>query len=414
MSEKKNTEQEKKQAREKNVNFFGIPAEISFYYGFEPINPPTITKEDISYAKSLGENLYSKKHLSENPLRINTEEKISILRKCIELDTENRSPQSMLIFHQENVFIDRNNTEQNKLKNKNVSFGLNIIGTEKSIADAIIIETTIAILKDEGFKNINIEINSVGDKESFSRFNKELSSYYRKFISEICAECRQTMKENLPAVLSCNHEQCIPIHENAPKSLSFLTESSRAHFKEILEYMESLGLPYVVNNRLIGNPHISNETVFAIYGSQDNSSERTLLAIGSRYNNLGKKIGSKKEICSVGINVSYLPIKPPKKTPVKIKRPCIYFIQLGFTAKLKSLKVIELMREIKIPVYQSLSKDKISVQINHAEKTKVPISIIMGQMEAVSDSVIVRNNTTRSQETIKIKDLPTYLKGLKC
>ena len=96
-----------------------------------------------------------------------------------------------------------------------------------------------------------------------------------------------------------------------------------------------------------------------------------------------------------------------------MKKPKIYFIQLGADAKLKSLNVIEILRKAHIPIMQSLSKDSLGSQLAVAEKLGVPYTIIFGQKEAIENSVIVRNMQTRSQETVKFAKLLEYLKELK-
>jgi histidyl-tRNA synthetase len=102
-----------------------------------------------------------------------------------------------------------------------------------------------------------------------------------------------------------------------------------------------------------------------------------------------------------------------KLTPRILKKPKMYFIQLGFDAKLKSLSVIEILRKAHIPIAQSLSKDSLGTQLAMAEKAGTPYTIIFGQKEAMEESVIVRNMANRSQETVKIKHLLEYLKEIK-
>jgi histidyl-tRNA synthetase len=81
-------------------------------------------------------------------------------------------------------------------------------------------------------------------------------------------------------------------------------------------------------------------------------------------------------------------------------------------AKLLSLPVIEILRKIKIPVFQSLPKDKLGAQVSVAERMRIPYTMIMGKKEAVEKSVIVRHNDTRSQETVLISELGAYMKKL--
>lgn len=99
--------------------------------------------------------------------------------------------------------------------------------------------------------------------------------------------------------------------------------------------------------------------------------------------------------------------------PRIIKKPKIYFIQLGFEAKMKSLSIIEVLRKAKIPVAQSLSKDNLSSQLATAEKLKVPYTIIYGQKEALDGTVIVRKMKNRSQKSVPIEKLSDYIKHLK-
>ena len=82
-------------------------------------------------------------------------------------------------------------------------------------------------------------------------------------------------------------------------------------------------------------------------------------------------------------------------------------------AKQKSLEIIETLRKVKIPVLQSISDDKLAPQLEQAENMHATFVIIMGQKEAMENSIIVRNMLTRSQETIEISKLGEYLKKIK-
>ena len=66
-----------------------------------------------------------------------------------------------------------------------------------------------------------------------------------------------------------------------------------------------------------------------------------------------------------------------------------------------------------MPIAQSISKDSLATQLAIAERLKVPYTIILGQREALENTVIVRNMNNRSQEVMPIKELGEYLKNLK-
>jgi histidyl-tRNA synthetase len=99
--------------------------------------------------------------------------------------------------------------------------------------------------------------------------------------------------------------------------------------------------------------------------------------------------------------------------PRILKKQKVFFVQLGFEAKLKSLAVLEILRKAKIPVEQSISKDSLGAQLGIAERLEIPYVLIFGQKEALEHSVIVRDMENRSQETVKIEELSDYIKHLK-
>ena len=189
--------------------------------------------------------------------------------------------------------------------------------------------------------------------------------------------------------------------------MDFLSESSRNHFQEVLEYMEVLGIPYNINNHLIGNRKYCTETIFAI------TAKGKTLAIGVRYDGLSKKIGLKREIHGVGISLLIKGNKTELRKEIKkVKRPFASFVQLGFESKLLSLSIIDSLRQEKIPLYLSLARDRLGAQVSAVEKYNIDYSIIMGKKEAVERTVIVRNNATHAQEIVSIQELPRYMKRL--
>ena len=152
-------------------------------------------------------------------------------------------------------------------------------------------------------------------------------------------------------------------------------------------------------------------------GKTEEGTTTLALAGGGRYDYLAKQLGSKKDVPAVGfsVGVDRIIASPwyKKLYPRIIRKPKIYFIQLGGEAKLKSLNVIDILRKAHVPISQSLSKDSLGVQLAIAEKLEVPYAIIFGVKEAIENSVIVRDMENRSQETVKLDKLLDYLKKIK-
>lgn len=374
--------------------------EIPVYYGFSSHKQIEIKKIDVEKAKDMLDGDYIDEG-DHSRLPLHVEEKIALLR-TYEEENMIEQPHPIMLYLKDSF--------KNNLK-KNTNFSryadLEILGNGKSIAEATLIQTACMMLQEEGYTDLSIEINSIGDKDSIARFTRELGNYYRKHINELHPECRQAFKNDPLELLSCDNEKCVEINTNAPRAIHYLSEASRIHFQEVLEFLETLEIPYNINNNLISNRKYCSETIFEI--KQNNKT----LAVGVRYDGLSKKIGFKKEVPGIGLSLLIKKAKNDlRKELTKTKKPWIYFVQLGMEAKLLSLPVIEILRKIKIPVFQSLPKDKLGAQVSVAERMRIPYTMIMGKKEAVEKSVIVRHNDTRSQETVLISELGAYMKKL--
>ncbi len=397
--------------------------EVAIYYGFKPIETPLLEQEEV-FVSAIGEGtdiidkeMYTFRTKGGEKLAVRPEYTAAVMRAYIEHGMMNL-PQPVLLYSYGATF--RHDKPQRGRWRQFRQFNLEILGTTKSIADALIIRTLMTILEEFGFKDLVVDINSMGDKETRPAFIKELVSYYKKHLDGLCKDCHERIKTNPLRLLDCKVPECQPFKENAPSSISFLSNDARHHFKEVLQYLEEMAIPYRVNNSLVRGQSYYTRTVFEVIKldvGEDGKEKEITITGGGRYDNLAKMMGSKKDIPGIGTGMSMERIMmfPECKTlaPRIMKAPKVYFIQLGFEAKLKSLCVIEILRKARIPVHQSLSKDSLGAQLSQAEKMEIPFCIIFGQKEAMDNSVIVRNMSSHSQDTVKIDALSDYIKHLK-
>lgn len=404
--------------------FFEKASEVALYYGFKPIETPMV--EDVRvYLSGIGggtdivdKEMYTLKTRGGDLLALRPEPTAGIMRSYIEQGMQSW-PQPVQLYSYGPFF--RHDKPQKGRYRELYQFDMEVLGTEKSIADATIIRLTTLILQEAGLKNLTLEINSIGDKECRPAYRKELVNYYKKHTSEICSDCKARLKTNPLRLLDCKEEKCQAVKMTAPSSVSFLCSACKHHFKEVLEYLETMGIEYSINNNLVRGLDYYTRTVFEIklppaQNAEEGESPSLTVAGGGRYDYLGKMLGSKKDVPGVGVGIGVdrvLMEEHADLAPRILKKPKMYFIQLGFDAKLKSLLVTEILRKCRIPVSHSLSKDSLGAQLGMAEKLDVPYALILGQREVFDNTIIVRNMANRSQEIVKIDKLAEYLKKIK-
>jgi histidyl-tRNA synthetase len=372
---------------------------IAQYYGFEGIHAPEITKVDEAMAKTL-KKLHPDTTAQEAQMP-SVENRISLVRNYLD-GTLTKETQPAIVYYE---------TSGSKRGSKNVH--LNVLGSTKSISEATLIKATLGILKEYGHKNLSIEINSVGEKDSISRFNKEIIAHFKKNLGALTAPLRQKLVKDPFLFINEKNDKLEELKESMPQVICYLNETAKSHFKEVLEFLECMNIPYRINNCMVGNRAYSNNTIFEIIENADTKTEK-ILACGSRFNGLSKKAGLKRDVPGASVSIF---LNQPKDFTGSTKnghlsKAKFYFIQFGFEAKLKSLEIIDMLREAKISVSQSLSKDKLSAQLGSAEAQDFPYLLIVGQKEAMDNTVLVRYKDTRAQAAVKVKDLVEYIKKL--
>ncbi len=408
--------------------FFEKAAEVAIYYGFKPIDTPILENVEI-FSGGVGLNtdivqkeMYVVKTKGGDQLALRPEGTAPIMRAYLE-NGLTASPQPVMFYHAGPYF--RYERPQKGRLREFRQFGLEMIGAEKSIADAMIIKIMLIILEETGVKNVYLNLNSIGDKECRLGYRRALTNYYKKHQNQICANCKIRVKNNPLRVLDCKDEKCQPIKKDAPDSVSFLCPNCKQHFKEVLEYLETLQIEYRMDHTLVRGLDYYSRTVFEFVTEEKNADEEGnegdvkdfSLGGGGRYDYLAKALGSKKEIAAVGAALGVDRVLSCKDihelSPRILKKPKVFFIQLGFEAKLFSLIVTEILRKARVPIAQSLSKDSLGSQLATAERLKIPYTIILGQKEVIDRTVIVRNMDTHSQEVLGIDQLADYVKKIK-
>ncbi len=140
-------------------------AETTMHYGFIPIKTPRISKEDRSLSQKFEDAMCGD----------SVQERMALLRLYVEHQLKEKGGPAL--FYYSKPF--------RKKKVQGHKFSLDIVGTNESIADALLIQATKACLEAEGFKKLIVDINSMGEKDTVSRFEKELSNYLRKHIENV-------------------------------------------------------------------------------------------------------------------------------------------------------------------------------------------------------------------------------------
>src|SRR3989344_3560932 len=382
---------------------------ITHYYDFKRIDTPILEQAEV-FSKGTGlttdivqKEMYTFRTKGGDLVALRPEFTPGIARSYIENGMYNL-PQPVKVWTMGPLF--RHERPQAGRYRQFFQFDIEALGDKSASIDGQIIQMSYDILKELSFKNITIEVNSIGDSECKPYFKKILTTYFRSRKSTLCSDCQRRLKENPLRILDCKEEKCQRVKAGAPQIIDHLCENCHAHFKQVLEFLDELELPYTLNPYLVRGLDYYTKTVFEIVEKTENGTTQGSLVGGGRYDNLVKILGG-RDVPACGaaggvdriVNLMKTREMKPDKKEVKTE---IFLAQLGQLAKRKSLKLFEEFRAAKIPVAESFSKDSLRTQLNTANKMGIKWVLIFGQKEALEDFITLRDMDTGVQKEIKL------------
>ena len=82
-------------------------------------------------------------------------------------------------------------------------FGVEVFGKSSPYLDADIINFGYQFFQSLGINNVVISLNTIGSKESRTRYEEVLKSYFSEHIDSMCQDCKNRLVKNPLRILDC-------------------------------------------------------------------------------------------------------------------------------------------------------------------------------------------------------------------
>ncbi|MDP3729342.1 MAG: histidine--tRNA ligase [bacterium] len=388
---------------------------IADYYQCLRIETPIMERVEV-FEKSLGattdiiqKGMFEVKSGSGDQLVLRPENTASIVRAYVQHGLSHLG-QPLKLFYIGPMFR-KEQTQAGRYRQFN-QVGFEILGGDSDpVYDAQVILTSYRLLERLKVREVTIHINSIGCRVCRPNYRKKLLEYYKEHVSQLCGDCRRRYKENPLRLLDCKNEKCQSFKTHAPIIVDSLCVNCSKHFKQVLEFLEELKLPYQIDHQLVRGLDYYNKTIFEFFTELKRPNGEAFdfaLLSGGRYDYLMEQFGARQSAAVGSAMGIERVIEVMKETGVKLgnrSRIKIFFINIGETAKRKSFGLIEKLRDEGIYTIESLGKDSLSAQLHAAHKEGATYALIFGQKEAFEESMIIRDLQNSVQETVPLKNL---------
>jgi histidyl-tRNA synthetase len=383
-------------------------------FNYREIRTPVL-EETALFARGVGEEtdivskeMYTFEDRDGSSLTLRPENTASVLRAYIEHRLD-QQPGLQKLYYIGPMF--RRERPQKGRYRQFYQIGAEAIGSDSPAIDAEVIELVVAILQEVGIRGFELLINSVGSKESRSRYNDALRAELKEVAPRMCEDCQRRAETNPLRVLDCKNPQDQPIIEQLPSILDFLDENDRDHFRRVREFLDDRHIAYTVRPRLVRGLDYYARTTFEItHGAL--GAQNAILG-GGRYDGLAEMLGSKVPAPGIGFSIGEdrLVMTVEEHETVRPRPLDLYIAPMGDAALRHCAVLAGDIRELDVSVEVGTER-KLKRMLELANKLEARYTLIVGDNEIVTQSYTLKDMASAQQETLTRQALLDRLRDI--
>lgn len=264
-------------------------------YGFKEIETPIFEFSDV-FHRSLGETsdavskeTYTFTDRGGDSITLRPEGTAGVVRSFISEGLAQRTP--LKLYYYGPMF--RYERPQKGRYRQFYQLGVEVLGLESPLADVECLDLAWKIIKNLQLDQRSVlEINTLGDTESRNAYKTALVNYLTPHRENLSEDSKIRLEKNPMRILDSKDEGDKKIIADAPAMESFLNESSKKFFQEVLSGLEALGIPYRINPKLVRGLDYYCHTVFEFTTSELGA--QSAILSGGRYDGLVEMLGGPK------------------------------------------------------------------------------------------------------------------------
>ncbi len=381
-------------------------------YGYNNIRMPIVEPTEL-FVRSVGEHtdivekeMYAwTDALNGDKLTLRPEGTAGCVRAVIENNLTYNGPQRLwysgAMFRHENV--------QKGRQRQFHQIGAEAFGFESAEVDAEQIVMLARLWRELSIMDVDLQINSIGDADERLAYRETLIAYFEKHSDLLDEDAKRRLHTNPLRILDTKNPHMQAMCEAAPKLMECLGESSRTHFEKLCQLLESAGIAYTINHRLVRGLDYYNRTVFEWVTTKLGA--QGTIAAGGRYDNLVERLGgSSTPACGFGIGLERVFLLMQEHGVTATNLPDIYLVNVGELAEKQAFIVAETMRSAGFSLALNAGGGSFKSQMKRADRSGARFAAILGDHEAAADEISLKPLLEKGEQIrCKLSDVAKHI-----
>ena len=274
--------------------------------------------------------------------------------------------------------------------------GVEAIGVDDPALDAEVIAVADAGFRSLGLDGFRLEITSLGDDTCRPQYRELLQDFL--FQLDLDEETRKRAEINPLRVLDDKRPEVKAMTADAPVMLDHLSDVAKQHFETVLAHLDGMGVPYVINPRMVRGLDYYTKTTFEFV--HDGLGAQSGIGGGGRYDGLMRQLGG-QDLSGIGFGLgvdrTLLALQAEGKDVGQTSRCDVFGAPLGEQAKLRLAVLAGQLRTAGVRVDLSYGDRGLKASMRAADRSGARVALVAGDRDIDAGTIGVKDLTTGEQ-----------------
>ena len=394
-------------------SFESIIRQLMTAYGYREIRMPLVESTDL-FCRSIGEvtdivekEMYTFEDRNGDRLTLRPEGTASCVRAGIQHGLLHNQVQRL--WYSGPMF--RHERPQKGRYRQFHQFGTEVYGVDTPDIDAELIVISARLWQQLGLSGVRLELNTLGSNEARAKYKQVLVDYLIGHKEQLDEDSVRRLETNPLRVLDSKNPAMKEMLDKAPSLVDHLDDESRQQFDKLKASLDAVGIPYIINPRLVRGLDYYCKTVFE-WVTDELGAQGTICA-GGRYDGLVEQLGGKATPAigfALGMERILALLESQQQQPTQTVD--IYMILIGADSEVKGLQIAENIRDA-LPGVKMITHcggGSVKSQMKKADKSGAAIALIIAEEELENEQVTVKYlRENKEQMTVSIDQLATFI-----
>jgi len=285
-------------------------------------------------------------------------------------------------------------------------------GSDSPARDAELLEMLATLLDRLGIAGWTLELNSVGCPNDRAAFNEALRKALEPVVGKMCVDCQRRAVTNPLRVFDCKVAEDQPIIDTLPRISQFLDEGCRKNFEEVQTILKAVGVPFVLNDRLVRGLDYYTRTAFEFtHGAL--GAQNAILG-GGRYDGLSEALGGPAAPgigFAIGEDRLVMSLQQSASAEGVVRKPDVYVAALGAGMNPEAARLARELRRHDLVLDLGDESFRLKKSFEAATKSGAKYILFVGENEVKADVFSLKNLGTGEQISVPRAELARKIQG---